>query len=162
VGAGATDCVGCRPGSHKAHTCGKACPRGCKRSALQALNRDLDFDHPGRRMRRNNCNKCLDKDQQLAQKDEIIVELKRERDEVQRLVAIYKECHAHDDGFCTGEEQGDDEDYEDEDEDEAELTRQIRAASPRCTVPFQPFLHRCMAHRWLCRPWQDCSPEFES
>ena len=48
-----SDCVGCRPGSHKAHTCGKARPRGCKRSALQALNRDLEFDHPGQRMRRN-------------------------------------------------------------------------------------------------------------
>ena len=116
-----SDCVGCCPGSHKAHTCGKARPRSCKRPAMQALNRDLEFDHPGQRMRRNSCNKCLDKDQQLAQKDDVIAGLKRERDEALLWVAIYKERHAHDDAFCSGEEQGDDEDYEDE--DEAELAR---------------------------------------
>jgi hypothetical protein len=119
VGAGATDCVGCRPGSHKAHTCGKARPRGgCKRPALQALTRNLDFDHPGRRMRCNSCNMCLDKDQQLAQKDEIIAELKRERNEAQRLVALYEEDYEGGDY-----EDYENEEYEDEDEDEAELAR---------------------------------------
>jgi hypothetical protein len=122
VGAGATDCVGCRPGSHKAHTCGKARPRGgCKRPALQALTRNLDFDHPGRRMRRNSCNMCLDKDQQLAQKDEIIAELKRERNEAQRLVALYEEDY----------EGGDYEDYENEEYENEEYEGEDQVAIVR-------------------------------
>jgi alkylhydroperoxidase family enzyme len=122
VGAGATDCVGCRPGSHKAHTCGKARPRGgCKRPALQALTRNLDFDHPGQRMRCNSCNMCLDKDQQLAQKDEIIAELKRERNEAQRLVALYEEDY----------EGGDYEDYENEEHENEEYEGEDQVAIVR-------------------------------
>jgi hypothetical protein len=75
-----------RPRSHKAHTCGKSRPRGCKRTALQALNHSLEFEHPGQRMRCNSCNSCLEKDQQLAQKDGVIARLKRERDELKLWV----------------------------------------------------------------------------
>ena len=119
AGAGATDCPGCRPGSHKAHTCGKSRPRGCKRTALQALNHSLEFEHPGQRMRCNSCNSCLEKDQQLAQKDGVIARLKRERDELKLWV---EEHQAQDISFCeaSGEEQDDDEDGSEDEEELAE------------------------------------------
>jgi hypothetical protein len=55
-------CQACQ-GAHRAHTCGRARPRKRKRRPLSEIQ--LEFDHPGVRMKRGQCNKCVDKEREI-------------------------------------------------------------------------------------------------
>ena len=73
-------CLACQ-GAHRAHTCGRARPHKRKRRPLSEIQ--LEFDHPGVRMKRGQCNKCVDKDREIER-------LKKELAGAQEDAALYR------------------------------------------------------------------------
>ena len=82
-GAAAPACPACR-GAHRAHTCGRARPRNVSKRKRRPLSEiQLEFDHPGVRMKRGQCNKCVDKDREIER-------LKKELAGAQEDAALYR------------------------------------------------------------------------
>jgi hypothetical protein len=82
-GAAAPACPACQ-GAHRAHTCSCAWPCNVsKRKRCPLSEIQLEFDHLGVRMKRGQCNKCVDKDREIER-------LKKELAGAQEDVALYQ------------------------------------------------------------------------